>query len=102
LESFGEDLPIRHSLVKSPFLHLIFSSSSKLEESSLEMLKSLKGALSGHDLLELLLLLLLLLLLVSESVLLLIVALVAGVVLVGVVVHVGESNFFLLGQSAMK
>jgi hypothetical protein len=43
-ESFGKDFPIRHSSVKSPFLHLIFSSSSELEESSLEKLKSLKAA----------------------------------------------------------
>jgi hypothetical protein len=44
LESFREDLPIRHSPVKSSFLHLIFSSSSEVEESSLEKLKSLMAA----------------------------------------------------------
>jgi hypothetical protein len=44
LESFGEDLPIRHSPVKTPFLHLILSSSSELEESSLKKSKSLKAA----------------------------------------------------------
>jgi hypothetical protein len=43
-ESFGEDLPIRHSPVKSHFFHLIFSYSSELEESSLEKSKSLKAA----------------------------------------------------------
>jgi hypothetical protein len=43
-ESFRDDLPIRHSPVKSPFLHLIFSSSFELEESSLEQSKSLKAA----------------------------------------------------------
>jgi hypothetical protein len=43
-ESFHEDLPIRHNLVKSPLLHLIFSSSSELEESSLKKSKSLKAA----------------------------------------------------------
>ncbi len=45
-ESFYEDPPLimRHNQVKLPFLHLIFSSSSELEESSLEKLKSLKAA----------------------------------------------------------
>jgi hypothetical protein len=43
-ESFCDDLPIRHNPVKSPFLHLIFSSSSELEESSFEKPKSLKAA----------------------------------------------------------
>jgi hypothetical protein len=41
-ESFCEDLPIRHSPVKLPYLHLFFSSSSDLEESSLEKQKLLK------------------------------------------------------------
>jgi hypothetical protein len=44
LESFREDLPIRHNPVKSPLLHLIFSSSSEMEESSLKKSKSLKEA----------------------------------------------------------
>jgi hypothetical protein len=44
LKSFHEDLPIRHSPVKSPFLYLIFSSSFKLEESSLKKSKLLKVA----------------------------------------------------------
>jgi hypothetical protein len=35
-ESFREDLPIRHSPVKSHFLHLIFSFSFELQESSLK------------------------------------------------------------------
>jgi hypothetical protein len=43
-ESFREDLPIRRNVVKSPFLYLIFSFSSELEESSLEKSKSLKAA----------------------------------------------------------
>jgi hypothetical protein len=41
---FLEDLPMRQRPVKSPFLDLSFSSSSELEESSLEKLKSLKVA----------------------------------------------------------
>jgi hypothetical protein len=44
LDSFCEDFPIRHSPVKSPFLHLIFSSSFEPEESSLEKLMLLKAA----------------------------------------------------------
>jgi hypothetical protein len=43
-EMFLEDLPMRERLVKSPFLHLVFSSSSELEKSSLEKLKSLRAA----------------------------------------------------------
>jgi hypothetical protein len=43
-EVFLEDLLIRHRLVKSPCLHLTFSSSSELEESPLEKLKLLKVA----------------------------------------------------------
>jgi hypothetical protein len=43
-EAFLEDLPIRHNPVKSPFLHLVFSSSFEIEESSLEKSKSLKTA----------------------------------------------------------
>jgi hypothetical protein len=88
-ESFHEDLPIRHSPVKSLFLHLIFSSSFELEESSLDKLKSLKVA---HDLLELLLPVV-----VSEGVLLLVVALVAILVLVGVVMLVGGVELLPLG-----
>jgi hypothetical protein len=49
---FLEDLPMRQRLVKSPYLSLTFSSSSKLEESSL---KKPSSTSSGHDLLELLL-----------------------------------------------
>jgi hypothetical protein len=41
---FLEDLPMRHRLVKSPFLDMGFSSSSELEESSLEKSKSLRAA----------------------------------------------------------
>jgi hypothetical protein len=44
LEMFLEDLPMRQRLVKSPFLHVGFSSSSELEESSLEKSKSLNAA----------------------------------------------------------
>jgi hypothetical protein len=43
-ESFYEDLHISHNPMKLYFLHLIFSSSSELEESSLEKSKSLKAA----------------------------------------------------------
>jgi hypothetical protein len=39
-----EDLPMRQRLVKSLGLHLTFSSSSELEESSLEKSKSLRVA----------------------------------------------------------
>jgi hypothetical protein len=41
---FLEDLPMRQRPVKSPCLHLTFSSSSELEELSLEKLKSIKAA----------------------------------------------------------
>jgi hypothetical protein len=41
---FLEDLLMRQRPVKSPFLDLGFSSSSELEESSLEKLKSLWAA----------------------------------------------------------
>jgi hypothetical protein len=41
---FLEDLPMRQRPVKLPFLDLGFSSSSKLEESSLEKLKLLRVA----------------------------------------------------------
>jgi hypothetical protein len=41
---FLKDLPMRQRPVKSPFLHLDFSSSSELEESSLEKSKSLWAA----------------------------------------------------------
>jgi hypothetical protein len=69
--------------VKSLFLHLGFSCSFEVDESSLEKSKLLRAAHSRHDFLELLLVL------VSEAVLLLAVTLVAGVILVGVVVLVG-------------
>jgi hypothetical protein len=39
LEGFLEDLPIWHRSVKSPFLHLVFSSSFELDESPLEKSK---------------------------------------------------------------
>jgi hypothetical protein len=71
--------------VKSPVLRLGLSSSSELEESSLEKLRSLRAA---HHLLELLLLL------VPEAVLLLVVVL-AVVVLLGVVILVGGGVEFL-------
>jgi hypothetical protein len=45
---FLEYLPMRQRLVKLPGLRLTFSSSSKLDESSLEKLKSLKVA-HTHD-----------------------------------------------------
>jgi hypothetical protein len=64
--------------VKSPVLHLGLSSSSEMEESSLEGCTR-----SGHHLLELLLLL------IPEAVLLLIIALAAEVIPVVVVVFVG-------------
>jgi hypothetical protein len=41
---FLKDLPMRQRPVKSPYLRLTFSSSSELEESSLEKSKSLKAA----------------------------------------------------------
>jgi hypothetical protein len=43
-DMFLEDLPTRQRTVKSPCLRLTFSSSSKLEESSLEKSESLKAA----------------------------------------------------------
>jgi hypothetical protein len=43
-EMFLEDMPMRKRLVKSSCLDLGFSSSSELEESSLEKLKSLSAA----------------------------------------------------------
>jgi hypothetical protein len=43
-EIFLEDLPMRQRPVKSPYLCLSFSSSSELEESSLEKSKSLRAA----------------------------------------------------------
>jgi hypothetical protein len=43
-EMFLKDLPLRQRPVKSACLRLTFSSSSELEESSLEKLKSLKAA----------------------------------------------------------
>jgi hypothetical protein len=42
-EMLHEDLPMRQRPVKSPCLHLAFSSSSELEESSLEKSKSLRA-----------------------------------------------------------
>jgi hypothetical protein len=39
-----EDLPMRQRPVKSPVLHLGFSSSSELDESSLEKWRSLRAA----------------------------------------------------------
>jgi hypothetical protein len=83
---FLEDLPMRQRLVKSPYLSLTFSSSSKLEESSL---KKPSSTSSGHDLLELLLL-------VPEAVLLLVVAH-AIVVPLGVVILVGGVELLPLG-----
>jgi hypothetical protein len=91
-ETFLEDPPfvMRHSPMKSHFLHLTFSSSSELEESSLEKSKFAQGSIrSRHDLLELLL--------VSDAVPLLVVALIARVIPVGVVILVGSLSFFLLG-----
>jgi hypothetical protein len=41
-KTFLEDLPMRQRPVKSPFLHLGFSSSSELEESSLKKSKLLR------------------------------------------------------------
>jgi hypothetical protein len=41
---FLEDMPMRQRPVKSPFLDLGFSSSSELEESSLEKSRSLRAA----------------------------------------------------------
>jgi hypothetical protein len=84
---------MRHNPVKSPFLHLTFSSSSELKESSLEKSKLLKAA---HDLLELLLLL------IFEAVVLLVVTLVAGVILVGVVVLIGGVKLLPLGAVGDK
>jgi hypothetical protein len=43
-EIFVEDFPMRQRAVKSLGLRLTFSSSSELEESSLEMSKSLRAA----------------------------------------------------------
>jgi hypothetical protein len=87
------DLPIRQRPVKSPVLRLGLSSSSELEESSLEKSRSLRAAHApGHHLLELLLLLL-----VPEAVLLLALALVAGVVPVVIVVLVGGVELLPLG-----
>jgi hypothetical protein len=93
LETFHEDPPlvIRHNPVKLPFLHLTFSSSTELEESSLEKSKSLKAAHARYMLLELLLLL------VSKVVVLLVVTLVARVVPIGVVILVGGVELLPLG-----
>jgi hypothetical protein len=44
LEMCREDLPMRQRLVKLPVLRLGFSSSSELEESSLEKSRSLRAA----------------------------------------------------------
>jgi hypothetical protein len=79
---FLEDLPLRQRSVKLPSLRLTFSSSSELEESSLEKSNAESSTHSGHDLLELLLFL------VPEAVLLLIIALFARVIPVVVVVVV--------------
>jgi hypothetical protein len=78
--------------VKSPFLHLSFSSSSELEEASLEKSKAKGSTHSRHDLLELLLLHL-----VSESLVLLVVTFVARVIPVGVVVLVRGVKLLPLG-----
>jgi hypothetical protein len=43
-EMCHEALPMRQKPVKSPILHLCFSSSSELEESSLKKLRSLRAA----------------------------------------------------------
>jgi hypothetical protein len=67
---------------------LIFSSSSELEEFSLEKSKSH----SRHDLLELLLIII-----IFEEVLLLVVALIARVVLSGAVILVGGVELVSLG-----
>jgi hypothetical protein len=91
---FCEDPPLvmRHSPVKLHFLHLSFSSSSELEESSLEKLKAQGSTHSGHDLLELLLLPL-----VSETLVLLAVTFIAGVILVGAVILVRGVKLLPLG-----
>jgi hypothetical protein len=95
LKMCHEDPPLvmRHNPVKSPFLHLTFSSSSELKESSLKKSKLLKAA---HDLLELLLLL------IFEAIVLLVVTLVAGVILVGVVVLIGGVKLLPLGAVGDK
>jgi hypothetical protein len=85
-----EDLPMRQRPIKSPGLRLTFSSSSELEESSLENLKLLRAAHPGHDLLKHLLL-------VPEAVHLLVVVL-AVVVSLDVVILVGGGvKLFPLG-----
>jgi hypothetical protein len=89
---FLEDLPIRQRPVKSTCLRFTFSSSSELEESSLEVEVAQGSTRLRHDLLELLLFLLL----VSEAVLL-VVTLVAAVVSVGVVVLIRGVKLFPLG-----
>jgi hypothetical protein len=86
---------MRQRLVKWLVLCLGLSSSSELEESSLEKSRSLRAARSGHHLLELLLLL------VPEVELLLVIAL-AVVVPLGVVILVGGVELLPLGQSVMK
>jgi hypothetical protein len=82
--------------VKSHVLRLGLSSSSELEESSLEKSRSREGCTrSGHHLLELLLI-------VHEAVLLLALALVAGVVSIVVVVLVGGVELLPLGAVSDK
>jgi hypothetical protein len=86
---------MRQRPVKWLVLCLGLSSSSELEESSLEKSRSLRAARSGHHLLELLLLL------VPEVELLLVIAL-AVVVPLGVVILVGGVELLPLRQSVMK
>jgi hypothetical protein len=92
---FLEDLPLRQRSVKLPSLRLAFSSSSELEESSLEKSNAESSTHSGHDLLELLLLL------VPEAVLLLIIALFARVIPVVVVVVILVGGVELLPFGAV-
>jgi fatty acid desaturase len=80
-EMFLEDLPMRKRSVKSPFLNLGFSSSSELEESSLEKSKSLRAA-HAQDMIFWIFFFF------FKAALLLVVALVAGVVSVGAVIFV--------------
>jgi fatty acid desaturase len=80
-EMFLEHLPMRKRSVKSPFLNLGFSSSSELEESSLEKSKSLRAA-HAQDMIFWIFFFF------FKAALLLVVALVAGVVSVGVVIFV--------------
>jgi fatty acid desaturase len=84
-EMFLEDLPLRKRPVKSPFLDLAFSSSSELEESSLEKSKSLRAA-HAQDMIFWIFFFFFFFF--FKAALLLVVALVAGVISVGVVIFV--------------